>query len=51
MDPEVWSERDIQLVAWTVNSAREKVYFRDVLGIPFMSDNVDWDVSVSEQST
>ena len=37
-------------MAWTVNSVQEKTHFRDVLKIPFMSDNVDWEVTVSEQS-
>jgi len=46
----VWKKRGVQLVAWTVNNAKEKVLFRDELQIPFMSDNVDWDTSVSEQS-
>ena len=40
IDPTWWHHKNIPLVTWTVNNARVQTHFKDVLHIPFMTDNV-----------
>lgn len=40
IDPSVWSKRGVHLVTWTVNDEEEKIYIRDTLQLPFMTDSV-----------
>lgn len=45
-----WKSHGIYLITWTVNSKEEKKYFKEVVDIPFMTDNSAPDSDAPEQT-
>lgn len=45
-----WKSHGIYLITWTVNSKEEKQYFKEVVEIPFMTDNPAPDSDAPEQT-
>jgi len=49
VDVKKWEERGVPMVTWTVNKREEKLYFRDVLKLPYLTDSCPVDHTVPEQ--